>query len=58
MSNKICEKHKRREIKYMCLDTDCSESTYNCVICLKNDHKDCKSSLIINIKKKKTQINL
>lgn len=44
----ICITHRERELRYACLDPECNESPEACIICLKKQHKNCKSKFIIS----------
>lgn len=42
-----CPLHPDRPVRYVCLDTTCSEKSLCCILCIKNKHQNCDDKLII-----------
>lgn len=49
--NSKCPKHPNRDIKYICLSSNCYQDPQSCIICLKNDHVKCSENMIISADK-------
>ena len=63
-SNIKCEIHEDRTVRYVCLFEECTAEPKSCIICIKNNHTDCPSNLIVkkefflkNLKINNTQHN-
>jgi hypothetical protein len=41
-----CTLHPNKALVYLCLDSKCSKSSLNCIICIKNEHTKCHDDLI------------
>ena len=42
-----CEIHLKTHLDYLCLDTECTNNTRCCILCIKNKHRKCSKESII-----------
>lgn len=57
MSDK-CKIHQTRELDFYCVDPHCKEDAIGCVICIKNNHKNCNDDLIVLKEEAKDKIKI
>lgn len=49
MLNNICETHKNRKIKYLCVSQKCGGPVRSCILCIKSSHSKCMATSILTI---------
>ena len=45
----MCKIHLTKQVEFICFDKKCRKNNENCMLCIKNDHVNCKNEFLVPI---------